>query len=150
MCAQQGDRRLEGAARTYLGAILLEQDELEAAEREATLAVSLLDSTPPLRPHAMAILADVWLARGQSREALEVAEDAMKCIGSGDAVEEGIARARLVFARAQAANGDEAGARATLEAARGWLLGRAARLDPSRCDGFLRAIPEHRQLLEGV
>jgi hypothetical protein len=144
----QSNRRLEGVARVYLAEVLRLEGDLAGAEREAREAAAKLEAAPPLRPLALATLADVLLAAGKTEPALEVAREATACVQAAGGVEEGDALVRLVLARALAASGDHEAARATLTAARAELLARAERIrDPALRRTFLDRIPEHAATL---
>jgi tetratricopeptide (TPR) repeat protein len=142
-----GDRRLEGAARAYLGRILLRAGELDAAEAEARRALDLLEALAA-QMEALALLADVLRARGQPAEALATAREAMAALASLGKVDEGEELCRLAHAEALEANGDRAAARAAIAEARDRLLAKAARIgDAGRRATFLERVPENARTL---
>jgi tetratricopeptide (TPR) repeat protein len=145
---QQGDQRMEGTSRNYLASILADAGDWKGAEREAQLAVDLLEAAPAMRPDAMATLARILLAEGRTAKALKCAETAVALIEKGDSVEEGEARIRLVLRDSLEATGDVERAGAVVAAARDRLLRRADRLtDPRRRKSFLECVPEHARIL---
>ncbi|WP_437291772.1 protein kinase domain-containing protein [Sorangium sp. So ce406] len=123
---RQGDPRAVGTSRTYLAEAHVLAGELERAEREARAAAAALDAVPPLRAAALAVLAQALLGQGRAGEALVAAGEAMSLLEALGAVEEGESLVRLAHAESLAANGDLAGARAAISAARDRLLARAA------------------------
>ncbi|XXY50110.1 hypothetical protein WME91_03035 [Sorangium sp. So ce269] len=93
---------------------------------------------PPLRAAALAVLAEALLGLGRAGEALAAAGEAMSMLESLGTVEEGESLVRLAQAESLAANGDVAGARAAIFAARDRLLARAATVgDPALRELFL-------------
>ncbi|WP_437518425.1 tetratricopeptide repeat protein [Sorangium sp. So ce1099] len=135
---RQGDPRAVGTSRTYLAEAHLLAGELEQAEREARIAAAALDAVPPLRAAALAVLAEALLGLGRAGEALAAAGEAMSMLESLGTVEEGESLVRLAHAESLAANGDVAGARAAISAARDRLLARAATVgDPALRELFL-------------
>jgi hypothetical protein len=124
----QGNKRLEGAARTYLAWTLEQQGALAAAEREATRAVDALAGVHALRCAALAQLADVRLAQERAGDALELATEAMHALETAGKTAAGEASVRLVDARARYATGDIAGASAAIAGARDRIEARAAAL----------------------
>jgi hypothetical protein len=144
----QGDRRMEGASRMYLALIHASEKSYAAAAREADIALTQLDKTPPLRVYAMATLAHVRLAQGDVTEALEWATKAMADLEVLGGIEEGESLVRLVHAKTLFASGDTAGAAVALRASRARLLARAERIaDTSQRASFLHAIPENHETL---
>ena len=115
--ARQGMRRLEGGARLYLGMIRLAAGDFEAATREVKAAIELLAAHPPVRAHALAVLSQIDLVRGEPRQALGPAEEAFRLLESLGGIEEGESLVRLVHAEALAAVGTEGEARAAIESA---------------------------------
>src|SRR5262249_35272486 len=74
--AALGDTRNGCAARICLASVLLETGALDAAEVEARAALARTATYPGMDAYALAILADVLLARGGAAEALAAAEQA--------------------------------------------------------------------------
>jgi tetratricopeptide (TPR) repeat protein len=142
------DGRAEGTARRVLGSLLARRGDLEEAAKEATLAVEALSVSPPLRPSALATLAEVELARGRVGEAVAAAREAMEAMEALGRVEEGEAAVRLAFAEALFAAGDEEEAREAIRAARERLLERAARIaDAGWRKRFLEGVHENARTL---
>lgn len=141
--------RTEGSARTSLARLLCASGDLARAEAEALRAIELLETAPPLRPQAVAVLASVHLAAGRVDRALETATTAMDELRAlGGRVEEGEALIRLTHARALAAAGHGSRAAQAVADARAWLEQRAARIgDPAQRQAFLTQIREHAALM---
>jgi tetratricopeptide (TPR) repeat protein len=146
-CAQ-GDRRLEGAARTYLAQIELLAGNHQDAARHAEAALSVVrEAAPPIEPLALAVLAAARLALGDARAALDAAEAALVQVDAGTA-EAGEALARLALAEALEALERHDEARAARATAKSALLARAARIeDPETRRSFLEEIAEHARTL---
>jgi tetratricopeptide (TPR) repeat protein len=136
-----GDRRLECAARVYLGNILFARADLDRAEDQLRLALDLAPG--PLRPPTLANLARLLLARDRPAEALDAAREANIGLEALGSVEEGEALIRLVLARSLEATGDRAAAKVVLQRARDRVLERAASItDPAWRKSFLERVPE--------
>ncbi|MBK9266561.1 MAG: AAA family ATPase [Polyangiaceae bacterium] len=151
MYARQGLRRLEGGARLYLGIIRLASGNVEAAEREVTAAIELLANHPPVRAHAYAVLGQIALVRGDTRGALEPAEEAVRILDALGGIEEGESTVRLVRAEALASLGPqrEAEARNAITVAYRRLMERAEKIrDASWRKWFLEVVPENVRTLE--
>jgi hypothetical protein len=91
-------------------------------------------------------LARVLVARGQIREALELAERALSMYENGLGPLEAAAPVDLAMAEALHASGDVAKARAWIEGARERLRDRAEKLSPDRRHGYLEVAPEHARI----
>jgi tetratricopeptide (TPR) repeat protein len=144
----QGDRGQESAARSYLAEIQAGLGQIEEAEREARQAVVLASAAPGLQCYALAVLAQVLLARDRAEEALEHAQQAMSLLTELGGVEEGEALVRLSLAEALRANGASERAREAIRAARDSVLAAAASIDdPERRRSFLENIPENARTL---
>ena len=142
----QGDRRLAGAARLYLGNILLDQGEHARALVEVEAA--LTTAQPPMQPQGHACLARVLLRAGRPADALEHAQRANAILDELGAIEEGEALVRLVLAEALTATGDPAAARTVISRARDRLLARAEKIsDPEWRKSFLENLPEHARTI---
>ena len=147
----QGQPRMEGAARTSLARIALRSGDLAAAEREARSAAALLEVAPPVRASALALVARALLAQGRGAEALEPAAEAYAQLSSTSGLEEGEALVGLAYVEALAAVGQRADAARVLDEARARLLARADRLsDPTRRAQLLSQVPDHAALLAAV
>ena len=143
----QGDRRLAGGARLYLGAIYYEQGEFAAAEREVALA--LTGSQLPMQAQMRATLARILLASGRVVNALAEARAAMKILDDLGAIEEGEALVRLVLAEALLGSDQRDEARAVIGVAGTRLLGRAERIsDPRYRKMFVERIADHARTIE--
>ncbi len=147
--AEQGDRRLEAAARKYLAMNHLAAGRIDDAAREAEAARSVVLPRTPGHAYALALLARVHLAAGRTSEALPAAREAMALLEELKGMDEGEAMVRLAYAEALHAAGEGPRARAALETTRRWLEDRAARIsDPARARSFLEDVPENARLLE--
>jgi len=143
----QGDRRLVGGARLYLGDIHYHQGAFAAAEREVTLA--LVHAQLPMQAQMRATLARILLASGRVANALAEARHAMAILGQLGAIEEGEALVRLVLAEALLGTGAPGEARDVAAVARERLLARAARISNARYrQSFLERIADHARTLE--
>jgi tetratricopeptide (TPR) repeat protein len=141
-------RRVEGASRAYLASISMSAGQLEVAEREARAAAEILTVAPPARAYALAVLAQVLLARGDSGAALPVAREAHALLDSLGSMEEGEVLVRLSLAEALRACGDEPGTRRVLVAAHAKLTARAEKiLDAGYRASFLQRVPENARVL---
>jgi tetratricopeptide (TPR) repeat protein len=145
---QLGDPRLEGVSRIYLTRILVLAGDAEAAEREASAALSLLESAPPMRAYALAAHALSQLQLERPVEALGDACEAISLLESVGA-EEGESLVRLVYAQGLAEMGRQAEAARAIATAREKLLARAAKIsDAAWRDRFLRRVPDNVKTLE--
>jgi eukaryotic-like serine/threonine-protein kinase len=137
----QAASRMEGIARVYLARALRAAGRLADAEREARRGLVILDASPPLRPYALAALADVLLAQGRTAEAEEPALAAAALLVELPCMDEGETFVRLVAARTHDALGRRDEAVALLTASRDLLLARAEAVGDART--FLERIPEN-------
>jgi tetratricopeptide (TPR) repeat protein len=144
----QGDRRLEGATRSYraIGAMLA--GDLAEAERGAREAVAVLVATPQSRARAHAILADVLLRRGRATEARVEARAAMDLLEASGS-EDGEATIRLAWAESLHACGEHPAAGEQIRVAGDRLRARAERIPEADLrDSFLEQVPENARTLE--
>ncbi len=143
-----GDRRMEAGSRVYLAEIHMARNDLPAAEREASAAVTASGAAVPLRTQALGMLAWVQLAAGNPVAARETADQAMRLLESIGSIEEGEPLVRLAHAESLRATGDATAAATAIAAARDRLLERAAGLtDDAWRRAFLERIPEHARIL---
>lgn len=145
----QGHRRLEGFARSYLARIAARSGDFETATREAATAVSLHDESTPSRAYALAVLAEVLGAAGDTVASRAAAERAALLLDQLGGVEEGESLIRLVDAETRRATGDREGAER--------VIGEAVRRLRERADAisalelrasFLEAVPENARSIE--
>lgn len=140
---EQGDARRIASSRAALADVLVVVGELERAEEEARRAIEA--GRAPWLWFFMATLADVLLARGLAKEALEVVTPAYTAVASSLHVV-GEAKIRLVFAKALAATDNAAKAREVIFTARERLLDRSARISNSALRRtFLERVPENER-----
>lgn len=143
----QGER-FEGRSRVHLSWIHARAGRLEAAAREAELAMARLSSAPPLVNLARAVRADVALAQGEIPRAIALAEAAHDGVESLGRVDVGDAYIHVVCVRARVAAGDGEGARTLIAHAKDRLLARAALItDPDLRETFLTAVAENAETL---
>jgi ATP/maltotriose-dependent transcriptional regulator MalT len=144
MCRAHDLPRMEHIARAYLAAALAQAGDLDAAETNAAAAAEALAVAPPLRAHALAIAAQIALARRRPDEALARAKEATALLESLGGLEEGEVLVRLVHAEALDANGDREAARRSLAAAVALVTARAQKLaDPEVRAAFVGAVAEN-------
>jgi tetratricopeptide (TPR) repeat protein len=140
----------EGRGRWALAEVLRRAGDLDRADQEIHVALSLLSAASPLDcPGVLSTLAALHLAQGRAGEALAAAEEALARYE-----EMGVcgffrgAFLRLVHAEALAAAGEEERARAAIGVARERLLANAAKIDePGYQKSFLEAVPENARTL---
>jgi tetratricopeptide (TPR) repeat protein len=144
----QGQQRLEGVARTYLAEILIAGGDFEAARDEAQRAVEILQVAPALRAPALGAGAGALLGQGRVDEALALAREAMADLMQLGEIEEGEAAVRLIHAQCLQRSGAVDEAREALQAARAWLVARAARIsEPSWRQRFVNDVPTNAKIL---
>jgi hypothetical protein len=142
--AGAGDRRLESRSRCRASDALLARGELEAAEREARVAVIVAMAVAPAHASALGRLARVRLARGDGPTALELSKQAMELCERLGGLEEGEALVRLTYAEALAACGRAAEAAAAARAAHARLIRSAATIrEHAVRAAYFEAVPEH-------
>ncbi|MDC3961861.1 serine/threonine-protein kinase [Polyangium jinanense] len=139
---------LLGLLRAMLAPILLRSGELDAAEREARVAIEILSGAPLWHSAAMATLAAVLLGQQRTDEALRLIEDAAAqhdaCGGGGPQK----MALRLTHAEALHATGNHARARTVLLEARDLLLSRATEIeDPELRRSFLENVSVNARIL---
>jgi serine/threonine protein kinase/tetratricopeptide (TPR) repeat protein len=146
--AAQENRRQEGRARAYLAEILAQRGDLDGAEREARAAAQRVATIPPLRAFALAVLAQVLLARDSAEAALAAAREGLDLLLATGGMEEGESLLRLVYAESLAAVGHEAAAIDAIDVAHQRLLARAARItDPGWRKSFCERVPSNARTL---
>jgi eukaryotic-like serine/threonine-protein kinase len=146
--AVQGDKRLAGASRAYLGMILAQAGALAEADEELERAVAELGGAPSVQVYALATLVMVRLAQKRNDEALLDARRAMALFDQLGGIEEGEALVRLAIAETLEATGDHEGARAAIAIARSHLLERAEKLRAAGFrESFLARVPDHARTL---
>jgi eukaryotic-like serine/threonine-protein kinase len=142
----QGNRYLEGLARSTLARICRLRGDLAAAAMEACTAIELLQPIPFDHAAARAELAAVRLAEGNAAEALALTREAYQRVL--DTPGYGEAAVRLTHAEALLAAGDTVAAHAVLGAARRRLLERADRItDAALRASFLARVPDNARTL---
>jgi tetratricopeptide (TPR) repeat protein len=139
---------LRAAASAVLAEVLLRRGELDAAEREAEVALAVEGVIPLHRTATLATVAAVRLARGRPAEALDLARkaraerEALRVFGFRDTF------VRLVHLEALLASGDVAAARTPMSRAYARLLVHSSRIgDPALRRSFLERVPENARTL---
>jgi len=147
-CVSESYRRFELASHIYLAVIYALRSELERAGDHVRAALDASASAPPIRAYALAIFADIQMARNTPAEAYPAAEEAMRILEDLDGVEEGESLIRLVHAQALEACGYGTEAQSRIVEARQRLLERADRITDARLRrSFLDHIPENARTL---
>jgi tetratricopeptide (TPR) repeat protein len=145
----KGDKRMEGGSRIILAEILMHAGELDSARNEAVTAVRVLSATPPAKAHALAMAAQINLARGDVPAALDDAQSAKGLLDEIGVLDEGESLVRLVWAEALHAGGRADEAQEAIADARDRLMTRAERIrDPALRKSFLENVPENAKTLE--
>lgn len=124
-CAEQRIKRLEGPARCYLAAALIDAGDLARAREEALRGVELTADHLPARAMALATLANVELAAGAPEAALRSANRAMGQLQLLGGTGEGESLVRLAYAESLLAAGQEKAARDAVTIARDRVWARA-------------------------
>ena len=144
-----GSPRLEARSRSYLAAALALAGDLDRAELESHLAADASSDVPPVRAHALAVLAQALLLRKKPEPALEHASEAMRILESMGGIEEGESLVRLVHAEALAAVGRMEEARASILRAHERLQERAAKISDGRMrQSFLANVGENARTVK--
>ena len=142
----QGDRRLEAGARMYLSDVLCDVGEYERALEEITTALDSVQA--PLRPQALALLAQILLASGRREEAMHCAREAAETLEKLGGVEEGESLVRLMRALTLREIGDGRGAEAAVRRAKERLGERAGKISDERWRrSFLEKVPENARTM---
>jgi len=146
-----GNRRLEGASRTYLAKIFMSAGDYEAAEQHARLALDLAEKPtvmPLNRAQTLGVLAATLVAQGRDADALDAATAGLALLEELGAIDEGESQIRLAYAEAVHATGDTQAAKAAIAAAASRLRERAARIaNPAWRESFLQKVPENARTL---
>jgi serine/threonine protein kinase/tetratricopeptide (TPR) repeat protein len=145
---EREDARELALSRLYLATVLILDEDVEEAAREAEAALGLLPAGAPLRAFALATLARAHLLRAQNHEALETAREAYRLLESLRNIESGESLVRLVMAEALDVTGAAEEARSIIHQACDVLRARANTI--SRADwrrSFLENIPDHVRML---
>jgi eukaryotic-like serine/threonine-protein kinase len=147
-CQKLGERRRECSSRAYLAWILLLRGELDAADREARVAMDMAPPGTPAFTDTLPILAAVEFALGRTAEALSTAREAVRMLNEVG-TEACDALIRLIHAEVLSASGEKAAADEAIASARERLLSRAARIqDPALRESFLYKVPDNARTLE--
>ncbi|HWO26538.1 MAG TPA: protein kinase [Kofleriaceae bacterium] len=140
----------EGRGHWVLAEVLRRAGELEAADTEIQVALTILRLASPLdTPGALATLAALRLAQGRLLDAVAAAQEGLTMYEATGAC--GFFRGaflRLVHAQCLEATGDHETAKTAIAAARERLLVIAAKIgDFEYRRSFLEGVPENRQTL---
>jgi serine/threonine protein kinase/tetratricopeptide (TPR) repeat protein len=146
---EQGDRRMEGAARLYRAFCLATAEEPRAGAQEIETTLDIAKGTPPLCAYALSLLARIHLQDGHPDKANEPAREAQTILEHLGGIEEGEAYVRLTYAETLDATGERDAARESIATARVRILERAAMIqDPLWKDFFLEKVRENARTLE--
>ncbi len=143
----QQNKRLAGAARTYLAQIHLERGRYAEAERTAAAAATILSGSGPLRRAAEAVRSRALVRQERIDEALALSEATYDDLTAapGQGAEEALPR--LAYAEALQASGRVAEAQAVAEDGARSVERAAAKITDSAWRyAFLFEIPEHETL----
>ncbi len=143
---RQGDLHMAAVSRVYLAAIHLRTGDVAAALRDAQLAAETLVHTPPSHALALAVAAQVHLARGEPGPALAAAREAYAILESLGGLDEGELLIRLAQASALAAAGHDDEARAVTTVAVHRLDELAGKLPPALRADYLERVSENATL----
>jgi tetratricopeptide (TPR) repeat protein len=145
---EQGIPQDEGRGRWAMADVLRALGDLAAAEREAERSLEQMATLPLERAAATVTLAAIHLACGRVASALTAAREAMARYEEMRAFGFKGSFARLIYAEALAAVGEQEASRAALAVARERLLATAQKIDaPELRRRFLADIPEHARIL---
>jgi tetratricopeptide (TPR) repeat protein len=143
---EQGDRRLEAGARTYLAELYRDLGELDRAEAEARHGLAL--GLRPMRPLSLAVLAEIQIALGRVSDALATAREGYELLEALGGVEEGESLVRLAYCEALRAVGDHAAAAEVARVAKARIVERAGKIsDEEWRRRFATQIPENARTL---
>jgi tetratricopeptide (TPR) repeat protein len=138
----------EGRAHWSLADVHLRLGELDAAEREAATALTLLAAQPEDVLPTTALLAAIQLAQGRPAEALATVRETILMYEASEVMGFKTTFALLVHAEALHATGDLVTARAAIGAARDRVCASAATIgDPEARRRFVEDVPEHARIL---
>jgi tetratricopeptide (TPR) repeat protein len=144
--AAQRNRFFEGLGRSTLAEVHRAAGDREAAAREATTAIELLEAVPYDRAIALSRLALLRVEEGRAAEAVRLAGEAVTLLAAAPGYAE--PRVRLALAEALWATGKEEEARASLAETRRRLAERAATLPEERREAYLTKVPAHARIGE--
>jgi hypothetical protein len=131
-------------ARVRLAEIYARHGELDAARAEVLAALDLVDRTPLLECRALATLAPILRALGETEAALARAREAAAILNVLGGLDDGEATVRLALIEALATAGETRAAREAASATRDRLLERAAKITNfTYRASFLQNVPEN-------
>jgi eukaryotic-like serine/threonine-protein kinase len=146
--AEQGDKRMEGAAHLYRALFFAEGEGLAQATGEIEAALGIAKAIPPLFSYASAVRARIHLKAKRADLAEAPAREAMKILDDLGGVEEGESYVRLTYAETLEALGERHDAHDAIRTARVRLLERAAMVqDPVWRERFLGSVEENARTL---
>jgi len=147
-----GNRRLEGAARTYLALIYMDAGDHATAERHARLALKLAERPtlmPLNRAQTLGVLARTLVHQDRGTEALRIAREGLDMLEELGGIDEGESQIRLSYAEALHVAGEVDAAREAIVAAANRVRQRADRItNPRWRKSFLLSVPEHARTFE--
>jgi tetratricopeptide (TPR) repeat protein len=145
---EQQNVRFEAWTRIYLARIEHQAGRLVEAEREARTAAEQMRVTPPARAGALAALAQVYLARKRTEDALRAAREAMEILERFGGIEEFEPLVRIALAEALDASGERAAAARVIAAAKQRIEALAAKLDGDSRNSFLANVVDNQTILK--
>ncbi len=148
MLEQRGDQRMLGGVLNHLAELELLEGDLERAETTGRRSVSILEPYPPVRIHAIATLANVLLARGSAREALDVTGSGIDLLDALGGRADGELALLLAHARALAENKADEPADQVLRRAQSRLEERAADIEDPELRQAFETNPENARITE--
>jgi tetratricopeptide (TPR) repeat protein len=142
------EKRLAGGCRIYLAQTALAFGDVARAEMEIDEAVRLLQTTPPLRAYAFAVLAQVTLKKGDTARAKDHADAALGLLDELGGLESGTSTVFLAAAETAMASGDAVRARTIAERGAHWVSARGATLkDAALRESFFGKVRDNVRLL---
>jgi eukaryotic-like serine/threonine-protein kinase len=143
----RGSIRMAGRSRAFLARTLKRSGELVEAEREARIAGAHLRTTPPSLAFALAVLAEILLARKDRTNAYEAAKEALALLERLGSIDEGEIRVWVAAIETASAVNEGDLARTILARAHARLLVIASGLDGRVRDRFLTRVEENARLV---
>jgi tetratricopeptide (TPR) repeat protein len=146
---RQQNRLMDVGTRIYLALAMEALGDLAQAELECRGAALLLADVPAMRCIALARLASILRARGETEQANDAALEAMDALRRAGRVPEGEAHVRLEHVVALASTGAIDRARTELAALSAQIVACAGEIDDTELrESFLCNVSEHARILQ--
>jgi tetratricopeptide (TPR) repeat protein len=146
---RQQNRLMDVGTRIYLALAMEALGDLAQAEIECRGAALLLADVPAMRCIALARLASILRARGETEQANDAALEAMDALRRAGRVPEGEAHVRLEHVVALASTGAIDRARTELAALSAQIVACAGEIDDTELrESFLCNVSEHARILQ--